>query len=161
MREPHSNYRVPPIDEHRERTETFQWLSRVNRTFLKSTGMIMKDLVLQKVSHVEKAWGGIPLFETSEIVKQVTSFQNVPLIISEFKNPEGKDYIAVVNNSQRENTEMEIQVEGEKMYNIGWMGKEILISAIRPGTGENLIKIRQWLAPGQMELYRIEGQAVR
>jgi hypothetical protein len=60
---PHDNYRVAPVDEHGERTETFSWLSRVNRTFLKSQAATIRGLVLQRVSHVGTAWGGWPAFK--------------------------------------------------------------------------------------------------
>ena len=33
MRTPVSNYRLAPIDEFGERTETYTWMSRVNRHF--------------------------------------------------------------------------------------------------------------------------------
>jgi len=160
MRYPHDNARISPIDEHWERTETFQWLSRINRTFLKSTAAIVKDLALQKVSHVGKAWGGFPLFDGSGLVSKIQSLNETPLIVSEFRHSNENDYVMVVNNSQTDNTRADLWIKGRKprLYHVGWRGEE---SQVVDDQGNDCAMIQQWLAPGQMELWRLKpGQTV-
>lgn len=161
MREPHGNYQVPPIDEHWERTETYEWLSRVNRTFLKGQAETFLDLTLQNVYHTGEVWGGFPeLKDQSRLVRGTEG--PLPLIVSEFKDAQGRDYVAVVNNSQSENDQAVIAWrERRKVIRIGWEGAEEEATPylrdwrdrgkadLEPLTGP-------WLAPGQMELYRLE-----
>lgn len=113
IRRPHDNYRLAPIDEHWERTETFAWLSRVNRTFLKSTAEVVSDLTLRKVSHVGIAWGGVPLFDGGGLISRAQSSHDIPLIVSEFTHANGSNYVMVVNNSQSDSTQAEIWVRGD------------------------------------------------
>lgn len=163
MRDPHDNYRVPPIDEHWERTETFDWLSRVNRTFQKLHGSVLMDLELQNAYHVGQVWGGYPeLGDKSRLVKHTEG--RLPLIISEFKDSEGRDYVAVVNNSQTDSDQAIICWRGDpQIYQMGWKEAEFgARSYVRneedrgKSTSEKLTG--PWLAPGQMELYRVESK---
>ena len=154
MRQPHDNYRVAPIDEHWERTESYEWLSRVNRTFLKSTAPLFQALTLRRVSHVGTAWGGVAAFDGSGLVARARSHQNTPLIVSEFRHTNGNDYVAMVNNSQTDSTYGELWVGGRgvKLFKAGWQGAEALASGV---SGEDYARVQHWLAPGQMELYRV------
>ena len=160
MRKPHENYRVAPVDEHWERTETFEWLSRINRTFLKTIAPVMNNLTLKNVTHFGKVWGGFKEFDGSGLVKSLSS-SHTPLIVSEFIHTDGKEYIAVTNNSQTDSTSVKIQVKGKKLYQTGWMGKEEPV--IRgdgweaTSTGD-YVEIRPWLCPGQMAVYRVENE---
>jgi len=155
MRQPHDNYRASPIDEHWERTETFEWLSRANRTFLKWHASTVSQMTLRKVSHVGEAWGGFPLFDGTGHVSRARSAHGTPLIVSEFKHENGSDYVAVVNNSQTENTMAELWVRGRgvRLVRTGWMGEEVDAT---DQSGEDYATAKHWLAPGQMELYRIQ-----
>ena len=161
MRDPHDNYQVPPIDEHWERTETFEWLSRVNRTFLNWHAPVLMDLSLDNVYHAGKVWAGYPeLDDNSRLVHHIEG--RLPLIISEFKDRRGRDYVAVVNNSQTDNDQAVIRWRGApEVIHIGWQGKEegarayVRDEADR-GKPTDEIMTGPWLAPGQMELYRLE-----
>jgi hypothetical protein len=156
MRKPHDNYRVAPIDEHWERTETFEWLSRVNRTFLKGPAGVLSQLTLQKVSHVGQSWGGVSSFDGSGLVSRTHSSTGTPLIISEFEHTNGDSYVMMVNNSQTDSTKAEMWVKGcrPKLHYVGWMGLESPASSCG---GEDHTIAQHWLAPGQMELYRVES----
>jgi len=157
MREPHCNYRVAPIDEHWERTETFEWLSRVNRTFLKWHAPVAANLSLVKVSHAGRAWGGFPLLDGRGRVAAANADQ--PLVVSEFEDRRKQCYVAVVNNSQTQSTLATLAVAGKKpaLQRIGWQGAE---SEPEQHRGNDFCRVQAWLAPGQMELYRIrEGSA--
>jgi hypothetical protein len=167
-RKKHDNYRAAPIDEHGRRSETFEWLSRSNLTFLKSTASVVMDLTLARVSHVGRAWGGVPLFDGGSLVASATSRFDTPLIISEFKHTSGADYVMVVNNSQTESTHAIIWVRGRMptLHRVDWLGTEELAkppptATPRPGVGPlvNAATAGMWLAPGQMELFRVENPA--
>ena len=97
MRYPFENYRLAPIDEHWQRTETFHWLSRVNRTFLKWHAPVMRDLTLRRAHHVGESWAGFPPLDGAGAVRAAEADQ--PLIVSFFADRQGRDYVAVVNNS--------------------------------------------------------------
>lgn len=156
------NYRISPIDEHGERTETYTWLSRVCRSFLKWHAPILLESKLVYSSHVGKCWGGWPAFDGSGLVAKATSSVGTDLIISEFKHQNGSDYLAVVNNSQKESTSAELVVRGNKpnLHRVGWEAKETaLVDSTGRGAeqGTDYIKLNRWLAPGQMELFRVEN----
>ena len=155
MRTPHENYRVSPIDEHYERTETYDWLSRVCRTFLKSTAPVMTALTLSRVRHVGQAWGGTPLMDETGLVVRAASSTGTPLIVSEFKHTGGADYVMIVNNSQTESTQATLQVRGDRpqLHAVGWLAKESPVGE----TQVDWAGITAWLAPGQMALYRVEN----
>jgi hypothetical protein len=167
MRQPHDNYRVSPIDEHGERTETFAWLSRVCRTFLKWHAPVLLDCTLLRAVHVGRRWGGWPVFDGQGRVAEAHSSSGTPLIVSEFAHANGSQYLAVVNNSQRESTQAELVVRGTRpnLYRVGWLGSGapggFAPPIDDPGAGsehgEDYIKLRCWLAPGQMELYCLTG----
>jgi len=163
MREPHDNYRVAPIDEHWERSETFEWLSRVNRTFLKWHAPVLFECRLNRSSHVGKAWGGWPKFDGEGLVAKATSSSGTDLILSEFTHRNGNTYLAVVNNSQKLSSQAELVIRGDHplLHRAGWEMKETpLVDSTGQGAerGTDYIRVRWWLAPGQMELFRVEMQ---
>lgn len=161
MRDPHDNYQAPPIDEHWERTETFEWLSRVNRTFLKWHAPVLLELTLENVYHAGDIWGGYPELNDNSRLVQYTEGR-LPLIISEFKDKQGRDYVAVVNNSQSENDQAVIRWRGTpNVYHVCWQGREegarqYVYDEADRGKPTDVIMTGPWLAPGQMELYRVE-----
>lgn len=163
MREPHDNYRVAPIDEHWQRTETYAWLSRVCRTFLNWHGPILLESKLVHACHAGKSWGPWPKFDGTGLVAKANSSTGTPLIISQFKHAGGADYLAVVNNSQTQSTHAELVVMGNQpnLHRVGWQARETpLFDSTGQGAehGSDYIKVSRWLAPGQMELLRIENR---
>ena len=156
MRRTHDNYRVSPIDEHWERTETFAWLSRVNRTFLKTTAPVLKDLKLRRVSHTGAPWGGLPAFDGAGLVAHASASHGGQLIVSEFVRPDGAEYVMVVNNSQADSTCAQLRLAGpQRARKVGWMAREE--AAFQRAEGAETV-VEHWLAPGQMELFRVEKQ---
>ena len=157
MRDLHDNYRVPPIDEHWERTETYNWLSRQNRTFLNFHAATLAGLKFQRVYHQGEAYGGYPSRMDSSLVKATKA--KFPLIVSEFKDDQGRDYFCVVNNSQTLSGQCVITVHGSpKLTRIMWGGGEgaprTYFDDDNPTNPATMLGA--WMAPGQMELYRIE-----
>lgn len=162
MREPHENYRVAPIDEHWERTETYERLSRVNRTFLKTHAPVLADLTLRFVGHVGTAWGGFTQTDGLGPLTRAVSKNKTPLIVSEFTDAAGRTYVAVVNNSQTTSTQAELRFRssGPFLYRIGWEGVERKVDrgdGWTPTVKDDTIIIHPWLAPGQMELFRMDS----
>ncbi len=85
-----------------------------------------------------------------------------PLLVSEFTDKQGRPYVAVLNNSREGYGQVVITWHGQpKVYKVGWQGEEA-----EPGKyfddnwPENpTMETGPWMAPGQMELYRIEPDA--
>lgn len=132
-----SSFRVPPIDLFWERTETFEWLSRQNRSFMSYYAEKFSALRLVKVYHHLLQYGGTEpfIFGKDEVIDYVTSSYDQPLIVSRFENQEtGRPTIVVVNNSQTEPTNVKVKLKAP--YEYGDRGGD-------------------WLAPGQMMLIEL------
>ena len=126
MRDPHSNYRTPPIDEHYERTETYDRLSRVCRTFLKSEAEAMRGLRLVGSWHVGQSWGGWPRFDGTGRIAGVESEHGTALIVSEFADARGRPHVMLVNNSPWEATRATMHVRGRRprLHQVRWLAQE-------------------------------------
>jgi len=153
------NYRLAPL-VNGKKTETFTWLSRTCQEFQQVHGPLMVTLKLQKVWHVGKAYGGWPDTIDSDLVK-AGQCKN-PIIISEFKDPAGRDYVAVVNNSQTASAQAIITWHGKPTLHVvhgdGQEGPaKMYIDDANPTSP--VTKTGPWLAPGQMEVYRVESDA--
>jgi hypothetical protein len=158
MREPHDNYRVSPIDEHWERTHTFDWMSRQNRLFCNSVGPRLAQLDFQRAWFVGETYGGWPGDKIdSRLVKGAQA--KYPVILSEFKDAAGNNYLCVVNNSQTVSGQAVVTVQGKpKLHRVGWESKDsearLWFDDANPSNPATIVG--PWLAPGQMELYRLE-----
>ena len=162
-RAPMSNYRLPPIDEFGERTETFGWLSRVNRHFLHQFGDFFLEAEHLATYHTVKSYGGYPLFEdgkTDPTLLSVTCAQNLPAVVGLFRL-NGEKHAAVVNNSTTESGLFVLHVpKGTETFqrftwDRTWVNlKDASHDAHYSETAEELCG-GDWLAPGQMKLYRI------
>lgn len=160
-RVPNSNYRLPPIDEFGERTETFGRMSRVNRHFLHQFGDFFAEATHIATYHVGKAYGGYPLFEagkTDPVLLDVTSDHGIPAVLGIFEH-DGHRYAALVNNSTTESGLFKLHVPKHvKLWRYGWdheLGdmKAHCWDAYYGETETEAIG-GDWLAPGQMKLYR-------
>ena len=160
MRDLHDNYRVPPVDEHWQRTETFEWLARVNKTFGAWHGPAASTLKLQETYHISKVYRGAEPMGGSRLVKWADS-PHVPLIVSELKDAKGADYVAIVNNARDDSTEAMMCFRGRpEIRRIAWGGGDTGVKikgSANPKDADYCedAKVECWLAPGQMELYRI------
>ena len=153
------NYRLGPIDEFGDPTPTYDSLRRVNRRFTGKADGLFLQLTLERVEHVGEAFGGFPLFTGEGRVIEASSRHGTPLIISEFRHDNGDLYVLVTNNSCEESTAAEFWVRGThpSLENVQWNGAHV------PAAGDGWTQERQadragaapWLAPGQMELYRV------
>ena len=163
-RVPTANYRLPPIDEFGERTETFTRMSRVNRHFLHQFGDFFLRAEHKATFHIEKSYGGYPLFEagkSDDILYNVTSDQGVPGIVSIFEL-DGRKHIAVVNNSTTDSGMFRLHVpKGTKTFaRFSWDHEYFSVEKQRWDAHYSETDTEciggDWLAPGQMKVYLLE-----
>ena len=162
-RTPMSNYRLPPIDEFGERTETFGYLSRVNRHFMHQFGDFFMESKHLSTYHIVKSYGGYPLYEegkTDETLLNVTSEHGLPGIVSFFVR-NGRRHVALVNNSMTESGLFNLHVPKDTpvFERLNWDGgyddlKTANHDAYYAETATEKIG-GDWLAPGQLKVYRI------
>lgn len=159
-RECRINYRLPPIDAFGERTETFNWLSRTNKYFLHQFGDFFLRAKRVKTVHVGKAYGGYELFEagkTDDVVLDVTASDNVPAVIS-FYELDGKKYVAIVNNSTTEDSEIQVHIAKPVKSIKQWNFHRQLIPVRDLREQEDRYLACDWHFPGQIKLYCIESE---
>lgn len=162
MRRPVSNYRLAPIDEFGERTETYTWMSRVNRHFLRQFGDFFMNASHDATYHIGHAWGGYALFEadrTDAAVLDITCDQNLDAVAG-FFTLDGGRYLALVNNSWTDSGLFKIRVPKDGVLDrMNWDGSFSAVKAAHWDAfyteNETACIGGDWLAPGQMKVYRI------
>ena len=94
------NFRVPPVDLFWERTETFSWLSRQNRTFMRFHAPLLEDSEYDKTYALDIPYADLPLFDGGYGIEKVERVVNgeAPLILTHFK---GKQERLVLVNADR------------------------------------------------------------
>jgi hypothetical protein len=154
MRAPSGNYRMAPIDEFWDRTPVFDALKRTNKGFTHRYGRLFLDLTLQKATQHPKALPGCETFAPDDVVKAVTAAPDTSLIISRFADKESRPWIAVVNNSVTESAHIALTFAGAatSVFQYNWDCQEAGIGVVKTDGG---VKADIWLAPGQLEIYRI------
>ena len=108
--------------------------------------------------HVGKAYGGYELFETGktdDVVLDVTTSDNVPAILS-FYELDGKKYVAIVNNSATEDSEMQVHISKSVKSVRQWNFHRQLIPVRDLREQEDRYLACDWHFPGQIKLYCIE-----
>lgn len=163
MMRSHINYRNAPVNELGEKTETYTWLSRQLRLFHKTYGSLMMSLTHRGSWHLGRAYGGWPLWggDAHPLVRDFTSKHGLYGVFSRFTDADGREYVAILNNDQRESGmfTLELAPSVKRIWRIcfggvehdvatdHWDAKYAVTDHITSGT---------WLAPGQMEIYRLE-----
>ena len=155
-----ANYRVAPINELFERTETFQWVSTENRLFQDVFGKLFCELDFEKAYHVTQAYGGFPLLEEAgdTYIKNVRPLNDVPMIVSRFRRQEdpSRVYYALVCNSQREPASVYIT-----------FNKPVEVCEVRSTGGcitfgprelDEECRMHYWFGPGQMWVIAVKEQ---
>jgi hypothetical protein len=159
---PEENYRWPPINEFGERTHTFDWLSYELRLFQKTYGKTMMGLTYQQGYHIDNdRLGGYPNTIDSELVKAAEFIgAKHPLFISEFKDAQGRDYVAVVLNDREAYGQVKITWHGQpKVFKVcGWEREEYEYRKYFDDKWpENpTMQTGPWMSPGQFQLFRVE-----
>jgi len=163
MRQPHDNYRLSPVDEHWDRTDTYYNIRRVQKSFHRRYGALFVELVSTRVTFYPEAWGGGEVFSPNELVSRVLpDAEGHPILIGEFIDLEGRQYVMIVNNSMTENVNVGITFPGKdtRVFSWNWSGKEYegtAYCASGQSRDENGLTIRHWLAPGQEAVYRVQN----
>jgi hypothetical protein len=155
------NYRNAPINLLGERTQEFEWLSEVNRTFNGYYGRIFSALTIDECYHVNKAYGGMPMFEPFGYVVGVEARGEAPLIISSFHNDEGEKFFAVCNNSPRETTVVTLKIKDDSEILRCYFGERFgRPDSLTDPVGEKFNKggntktYTFFMAPGQLCLFK-------
>ena len=162
MRTPVSNYRLAPIDEFGERTETFTWMSRVNRHFQHQFGDFFMKANHIATCHVGHAWGGYETFEpgrSEPAVLDITCDQGLDAVAGFFEL-DGKRYLALVNNSWTDSGLFKIHVKKDgRLDRMNWNGTFTAVKAAHWDAFYTETETEDiggdWLAPGQMKVYQI------
>ncbi len=162
------NYRGSPINQYREKTIHYDWMSLLHRNFLDEYGDLMMSLTLKDCYHVVRAYGGYPLFPENRhpLIRRVFSNHRVPGIVSFFEDETDREYVALVNNSPFESDLFVMALDPGvwHIFNVRKNGhdekdmKSFHHDAFYRA-GEDEVQAGVWLAPGQMEIFRLEEQA--
>ena len=167
MRDPHGNYRFPPVDAFWEKTQTYDDLRVVHRAFHQRYGDLFLRLAPTRVTFFPTAYGGGEAFTPNEVLKEIKPWDGSgELVVGEFVDAEGRRYVMGVNNSTTDSLYVVLTFQGEdvKLYTHDWRGGE------RPGTDqaahisgwrEGFFKVGYWLAPGQDLFQRVDSEMVR
>jgi hypothetical protein len=118
------------------------------------------------VHHVGRSWAGFPPLDGTGPVRSASAEQ--PLIVSIFTDPQGREYAAVVNNSQTASTQAEVAfAPGLEAHYVNfrysdaqyalWAQTDTAARRGRIPLGVDGARIKLWLAPGQMELFALHG----
>ncbi len=158
-----ANYRVSPIDEFDERSETFEWLSRVNRIFQCEFGEFFATAEHKATYHIGRAFGGYELFnsDVSDLILDIDCEHGLDGVAGFFEK-DGQKFIALVNNSFTKSGKFRVHVSRDiKVFQrLNWGGEWCNLKDQSWDAcyyeNENEIVGGDWLAPGQMKVYRYE-----
>ncbi|MBX7258106.1 MAG: hypothetical protein K1Y02_17225 [Candidatus Hydrogenedentes bacterium] len=153
MRNPHDNYRLSPVDEFWDRTPVFESLKRTNKGFTKRYGRLFLDLQLVKAMQFPEPIEGCEPFAADDLFVKAES--TCPLIVSRFVDLQARPWVAVVNNTVDTNTNATLTFRGANTtaYEMNWENKETAAGVRKEEGG---VSVSHWLAPGQMQVYRVD-----
>ena len=167
MRNPHDNYRLSPVDEHWDRTETYYDLRRIQKGFHRLYRDLFNRLVSTRVTFFPASYGDGEVFAPNELLAEVRpDRENHPLLIGEFVDAEGERYVMVVNNSTTDSVRVLLRFneENTRLYSWNWKGQEVegpAYSAQRIERAAGGLYVNHWLAPGQEAVYRVDSPRIR
>ena len=163
MRQPHANYRLSPVDEHWDRTETYYSIRRVQKSFHRHYGDLFTRIVSTRVTFYPEPFGGGRKFSPNGIVSRVLpNPAGHPVLLGEFADLKGQRYLMVANNSMTDSVNVGITFPGQdvRVFSWNWSGEEREGPAYcgsRPSRDKNGLTIAHWLAPGQEAVYRVQS----
>ena len=164
------DYRGSPIDEYgNPNGEYYRGMKRAQTRFNIHHGKLIMKLHHDTTFFITKRYGGYPGFPDGgySLVKRAYSSDTffgyydkapTPGIVSFFKGDDGYEYVAVMNNSRKEAGSITLEFDKatkkvEYMYHNGEQTRGLLLEGTRH---LDYIKEEIWLAPGQMEILRIQ-----
>ena len=164
------DYRGSPIDEYGEPNgEYYRGMKRAQTRFNIHHGKLIMKLHHDTTFFITKRYGGYPAFPEGGYGSVKRAYcsatflgyydkKPTPGIVSFFKGDDGYEYIAIVNNSRKEAGSISLDFDksvkkAEVMYYNGERTAGIELS-----DPDNLgyYPTETWLAPGQMEIIRIQ-----
>lgn len=186
LRLPRLNYRLAPIDEYGNRTESYERLARIQNIFQHQFGTLFTNLIHDETYHTGLSFGGYSLlpYNTHKYLKEVVAKNEVPGLVSFFHTKENEIYMAFVNNSQTESDvftfkftknvkeiyrvvyglppEKTVLTEKDEKYPVfQTKNGSYETNCLKNDNANNCFADNgklynsAWLAPGQMEVYRI------
>lgn len=163
LRKPLSNYRMAPINQFNEKTATYTALSQVLREFNASYASLFTHLTLEVCYHLGRAWGGYPAFTDGcdENIIHAEAWHDIDVIISFFRDEEGRKYVAVVNNTTTKSGRLALTISKKagRMIRAGaFGGTDVFYFNHDEGCTDHgeTYTYTPWLAPGQMNVYRFD-----
>ncbi len=157
------NYRNSPINMLGRKTDMYYALADEQNKFHRTVGKTLAKLKFQKATFIGGSYGGWSKYLDSELVKATMVFgDHYPVIISEFKDADGGDYVAITNNSPDQMGNALITWHGQpKLSQIGWDGEEFKPRKYFDDEWPENPSLQTCtaLAAGQMELFRVEPDA--
>ncbi|MBE5817586.1 MAG: hypothetical protein E7312_00850 [Clostridiales bacterium] len=164
------DYRGSPIDEYGEPNgEYYRGMKRAQTRFNIHHGKLIMKLHHDTTYFITKRYGGYPAYPEAGhgLVKRAYSCDTffgyydkdpIPGIVSFFKGEDGFDYVAVMNNSRTDAGSITLEFDKavksvEHIYYNGDSAGKIRLDKI---DGSENLQSEIWLAPAQMEIYRIK-----
>ncbi len=165
-----ADYRGAPIDEYAQPNgEYYRGLKRAQKRFTIHHAEILMRLFHQKAFHITKHYGGYEGFPADGYcgVKRAYSSNTffgyydidpIPGIVSFFKDENGCDYIAIVNNTKDTpgSITLDFDKKVKKVLHVYYNGDMLNDIPLKDENNIGYYSHETWLAPGQMELYKIE-----
>lgn len=167
LRKPHENYRLSPVDENWDRTQTYYDIRRFQKAFHRHYGDLFLRLASTRVTFSPKPFGGGAAFTPNELVSEISADKaDHPLLLGEFVDAQGRRYAMLVNNSTTDSVRTKIVFPGKdvKIYSWDWNGKENEGGAYATGQiqrKDDGLHVWQWLAPGQEVVFRVDSEQLR
>lgn len=156
-----TNYRNAPINLMGERTPEYYVLSEVNRTFNEYCGKVFAELTIDECYHVNKSFGGMPLFEPFGCVMEIEERNEIPLIISGYHDSENGKYFSVCNNSSDKVACITVRIKNDTEIEQCYFGNKFgepnsLTDPVGElyNKGKNTKTYTLFLSPGQIVLFK-------
>lgn len=165
-----ADYRGSPMDEYGQPNGMFyRGMKRAQTRFNIHHGEIIMKMHHDTTFFITRRYGGYPAFpdEGYSLVKRVYSKDTffgcydkdpIPGIVSFFKDEEGYEYVAIMNNSRTEPGDLTLEFDKKikKAEYVYFNGKQLNGVSMEEIPGRDCYEAEIWLAPGQMEIIRIQ-----
>ena len=152
-----ADYHGSPIDEFGEKTTRYYDLARVQKKFNYHYGKLFSRLEHVSTAGIGISYGGYFYFlpGSNEFVDRAISRS---AMLSFFKDKDGTNYAVVVNTLQREATSVTLSYTDkvEKASFVYRNGEQLNTEFERNGRTGSVMSGEIWLAPGQMEVLKLE-----